>query len=293
MIGKLTTIAALAVATTASFVGTASADLSAPTTTSARSGGGAATGYPTLVGVRWAAHPAYDRVVFDFTGGTPGWRVSYEPLVGEGTGLPIPLLGPADLTIHFHVARTATSLASRFPDLPTVRQIGFGGDFEGYVSAGLGLRDRVGFRAFVLSGPPRFVVDVAHQPSGSFGTAAVSRAGTAADVLVSGIRAGAHPGYDRVVFDVVGSALPTVRVAYISTTSIGVTFTALGSATSSPHASYGGPSPVFVGLSEVRSVSLSSVGAGSMTFRISTAARHGFRLALLRSPTRVVVDIAR
>jgi hypothetical protein len=283
-IRSISTVFALAVAAAASFTGVS-----------------VAGGYPTLVGVRWAAHPAYDRVVFDFTGGTPGWSAAYGTLVGEGTGTPIPLAGPADLVLHFHIARAhddaghpTVSLASRYPALPTVRQIGFGGDFEGYVSVGLGLRDRVGFRVFALTGPPRLVVDVAHQPSAPFGTSSVSRAGTAADVVVSGIRTGAHPGYDRAVFDVAGTALPAVRVGYLSSTSstLVVTLVALGSATAAPHASYGGPSPVSVGLPALRSVSLASAGAGTLTFRLATAHRHGFRLALLTSPVRVVVDVA-
>ena len=271
----------------------ASAELPAPTRTATSTGAGEGTGYPTLVGVRWAAHPAYDRVVFDFANATPGWRAAYEPLRAQGTGDVVPLAGAATLALTFHVARTAIALRAMYPALPTLRQVGWGGDFEGYVGAGLGLRDRVGFRVFALSGPPRVVVDVAHQPAAPFGYTAVSRAGTAANALVGGIRTGVHPGYDRVVFDVTGTALPTVRVAYASSTSttVVVTLVALGSATAAPHASCAVPLPLTTGLTALRSVS-GTAGAGVLTFRLATSRRHGFRVAVLTGPTRVVTDLA-
>ena len=83
----------------------------------------------------------------------------------------MPLPGNADLLVRFQGAFTydINTGASTIdlgqvqnPRYPSLRQVRFGGAFEGYVSAGLGLRDRVGFRVFTLTGPDRVVVDVAH-----------------------------------------------------------------------------------------------------------------------------------
>ena len=58
---------------------TISGDLPAPTNTSPVVGSATASPDspvpPTLVGVRYGLHARYDRTVFDFTGGTPNYRV--------------------------------------------------------------------------------------------------------------------------------------------------------------------------------------------------------------------------
>jgi hypothetical protein len=137
-------------------------DLPAPYLTETVTGTG--TGYGQLVNVRTGRHDAYDRVVFDFTGGTPGYRVAYEPLVGQGTGNPVPLAGNASLVVVFNPTNAHGYDITRTlnPNLPTLKQIRFGGDFEGYVSAGVGLSGTVGFRVFQLHNPDRVVIDVAH-----------------------------------------------------------------------------------------------------------------------------------
>src|SRR5438876_19527 len=88
--------------------------------------------------VEWDSVDAHDRVVFASTGGTPGYRVGYGTLVAGGTGDPIPLAGKASLVVVFTPA-SAPGYDTRQvinPGLPTVKQIKFGEDFEGYVSAG-------------------------------------------------------------------------------------------------------------------------------------------------------------
>ncbi|GIH17485.1 AMIN-like domain-containing (lipo)protein [Rugosimonospora africana] len=143
---------------TAPVTGTATADPWGPTP-------------PVLTGVRTGRHANFDRTVFDFTGGTPGFRVEYGDLRQEGTGALVPLAGAAHLHVEFTGAytRDPRTGAGRFdlhtvanPALPTLRQVRFGGEFEAHIAAGLGLTHRAGFRAFALSNPPRVVVDVAH-----------------------------------------------------------------------------------------------------------------------------------
>jgi hypothetical protein len=175
--GVLTLTAAVA-ATLALSAGQAratDADLPAPTGTAPVSGTGTADpavpGTPKLINVRTGRHDAYDRTVFDFTGGTPDFTVAYGTLVGGGTGDPIPLAGNAALVVTFHpafahdVATGATTYdITRVldPNLPTLRQIRFGEDFEGHVTAGIGVADRVGFRVLQLHAPDRIAIDVAH-----------------------------------------------------------------------------------------------------------------------------------
>jgi hypothetical protein len=127
---------------------------------------GPGPGTATLVNVRTGRHDAYDRVVFDFTGGAPGYRVGYGTLVAGGTGTPIPLAGKASLVVVFTPADAHGYDIRQVidPGLPALVQVRFGEDFEGYVSAGLGLAQRVGFRVLVLHGPDRIAVDVAHPP---------------------------------------------------------------------------------------------------------------------------------
>jgi hypothetical protein len=152
----------------------AAADLPAPTRTDPVEGVATVPPWdpnpPTLTGIRWGRHDRYDRTVFDFTGGTPGYRVEYGLLVGIGTGDPIPVAGAATLRVVFDGGYPgAVDLGRTYdPRLPTLRQIRSGGAFEGRITFGLGLNDRVGFRVLQLTGPPRIAIDVAHQPTGSW-----------------------------------------------------------------------------------------------------------------------------
>jgi hypothetical protein len=144
-------------------------DLPAPTPTGPVTGASTGTGPATLTGIRTGRHDAYDRAVFDFRGGTPGWHVQYDVLRHQAQDVVIPVNGNATLVIVFNGVNVAQAPATRNPELPTLRQIKFGGAFEGYAGFGLGLRDRVGFRVFVLHAPERVVVDVAHAPARSCG----------------------------------------------------------------------------------------------------------------------------
>jgi hypothetical protein len=262
-------------------------DLPAPTPTKPIAGTATGKPLPTLTGLRTGGHDRYDRTVFDFTGGTPAYRVQYDVLRPQAQDGVIPVNGAATLVIVFEGVTVTKAPGTRNPELPTLRQIKFGGAFEGYASFGLGLRDRVGFRVFVLHGPDRVVVDVAHQPVQGFQTAAFTHNGPAAEVLADKVRFGHHPGYDRVVFDLKGSDLPTLRVAYVGST-LRLTFTGRGSATLSPHASFAGPAHYQFGKT---SVQFTVVGAGIMTADIKTGKRTGFRVLLLHNNTRVAVDL--
>ena len=125
---------------------------------------------PALTGIRAGSHPTYDRVVLDISGKAPGYRVRYVPvLTQDGSGFPVAVRGNARLQIVLTPTRahTETSGAStlRTPArkrwfLPQVKETVLVGDFEGYVSVGVGLAAKKPFRVFTLSSPTRIVVDV-------------------------------------------------------------------------------------------------------------------------------------
>ncbi|MDG4786455.1 hypothetical protein O7626_11020 [Micromonospora sp. WMMD1102] len=108
---------------------------------------------PYLVEIRAADHPegrpGYSRISFTFRGGFPSYELAYLGRIpAEGTGEPLRLPGNAFLRIRFVQAqahdergRSSVTTAPR-PELgfATLRGYAFGGDFEGYLTYGLGLR---------------------------------------------------------------------------------------------------------------------------------------------------------
>jgi AMIN domain len=297
--GVLTLAATVGLALTATTVSASSTDLPAPTGTAPVSATGTATGLgeTKLVNVRTGRHAAYDRTVFDFTAGTPGYHVEYGTLVNGGSGSPIPLAGAASLVVVFtpafaHDVNTGAVTyditRTLNPKLPTLQQIRFGEDFEAHVSAGLGLVDRVGFRVFQLHNPDRVVIDVAHQPTQPFGTQTVWVGDASQNTIVNGVRSGRHPGYDRLVFDLATTEPSLTFVGYRTTTS---TLTVGFSGRNVP-AVLPGPGTVHFGLPALRDLSWQGYGNGTATAFVSTAHRHGFRVMILHQPTRLVVDVA-
>lgn len=109
----------------------------------------------TLVGVFVGDHPegapAYQRMSFYFRGGYPSYRVSYVPqIVGDASGILIPVAGNAFLRVVFTSAQAHTSSGSSSVTSTPPATIGFtnlkayapAGDYEGYVSYGLGLQTK-------------------------------------------------------------------------------------------------------------------------------------------------------
>jgi hypothetical protein len=97
-----------------------------PTTT--RTAAAAHVGYLTAISV--GRHSGYDRVAFTFSEGIPGYAVGYVNQVRSD---------------------------------PMLLQARAAGDFESYLSFGIGLNQRTGFRVFTLTQPYRVVIDVAHR----------------------------------------------------------------------------------------------------------------------------------
>jgi len=112
----------------------------------------------------------YDRVVFHFRFGTPGYDVRYvAKVIKDPSGLPLSLLGNARLLVVLHDARAHTASGGSLPirsvftpGCTNVLQLKRAGDFEGVLSWGIGLRHTAGFRVFRLTNPTRVVIDVLH-----------------------------------------------------------------------------------------------------------------------------------
>lgn len=131
-----------------------------------------------LVDVRAGRHECFDRLVVDLEGFTGTYSVEYvDEVTGIGSGLPIRLRGNAELSILVESpAYDEDGDATYDPEdqrelvdttgYETFRQVAWAGSFEGQSKIGLGVRARLPFRTFFLTGPgetTRVVVDVAHR----------------------------------------------------------------------------------------------------------------------------------
>jgi hypothetical protein len=128
-----------------------------------------------LTGFRAAGHATFDRMVFQFRGRVPGYDVRYVTAVTQDpSDRPIPLQGRAFLRVVLRHASTSPGpgggpiplfVGTITPNLPSLKQVKGAGDFEQYLSFGLGLDHRVPFRVLTFTDPSRVVVDVAHPPA--------------------------------------------------------------------------------------------------------------------------------
>jgi hypothetical protein len=141
-----------------------------PFTTAPKSlAGSGGTAQPEVFRLAVGCHAGFDRLVIRSRNGNPSAAVRYVPRVeGDPSGLPIALLGHARLHAALQIARAHTEGGRSLipgtltPLCPNLRQVKVAGDFEGYVSFGLGLQRRTGFRVWQTTAPNRIVIDVAH-----------------------------------------------------------------------------------------------------------------------------------
>ena len=126
-----------------------------------------------LVDVRAARHEGFDRIVFEFQGGLPGYRVEYQapPILGDASGEPVEIAGNAFLRIRFEPAaahdpntgsQTYTGPRELSPGLPSLIEAQETGDFEAVLTWALGLSQEEDFRVYQLQDPFRIAIDVAH-----------------------------------------------------------------------------------------------------------------------------------
>jgi hypothetical protein len=122
-----------------------------------------------LTAVRTGKHGGYDRVVFQFSGGLPAVTTERVATVyADPRGTPVSLAGKSRLHVVFRGAsancpqpahRTWTGPSVLTPRYPQLLMIRAAGDFEGYLSFGIGLAARGGYHVSRLAGPDRVVID--------------------------------------------------------------------------------------------------------------------------------------
>jgi hypothetical protein len=133
-----------------------------------------------LLTVQTGRHECWDRVVFEFNGTARGYSVRYSAAVltdGEGLDLVPYTAGPAYLWVTLRApaydANHGSTIDARNGDhmanvlrYNTLRDVVFGGSFEGYTTFAVGVRARLPFRVLLLAGPgthSRIVLDIAHR----------------------------------------------------------------------------------------------------------------------------------
>jgi len=160
MNGKIKTFAVLATAllTMVALVPAASAQAPAQTT--------------VLTGVRVGKHADFDRVVLDFTGPAPQVSAQVvDQLYYDGSGKPVEIDGTYFLEVrstpaaaHDDNGQSTYPGPRKFttPQLGNVQAFALTGDFEGYLTVGLGYRRIASHQVFTLTDPTRVVIDIKH-----------------------------------------------------------------------------------------------------------------------------------
>ena len=121
-----------------------------------------AAGEAVLTAVRAARQDGFDRLVFQFSGGLPGYQARYVGQVTAADGGRVALEGAAFLLLAFDGASGAgfaqRDLHPRFGSLKQVRLVDEG---DGRLRFGVGLDAVAGYLAHELTGPDRVIIDVA------------------------------------------------------------------------------------------------------------------------------------
>lgn len=109
----------------------------------------------------------YERLVVEFTGGTPGYQARYvTEVIRPGSGAPLPLVGQAQLELvlssasaHDDQGASTLRTAASGQDSTGALSYAVAGDFEGMVHIGIGLPRATEFRIVSLSSPDRLAID--------------------------------------------------------------------------------------------------------------------------------------
>lgn len=125
-----------------------------------------------VVGLRFASHDGFDRVVIDLRRAFPRGSAHYRRHFRyEGSGEKVPILGRSGLSVDLVSAAGHTYSGKNVydgpriarPHLDTLKAVALTGDTEGSIGFALALTHRADYRVFRLSHPRRLVIDVRHE----------------------------------------------------------------------------------------------------------------------------------
>jgi hypothetical protein len=138
---------------------------------------GASTGTEIALVDRIAVgrHEGYDRVVFQFRNGLPGYRIEYvdPPLKEDGSGNPVSVQGNAIVLVRMDPAsgfdlntgegvmvyKGPKRIHGSAAGTSVVQELVRTGDFEAVLSWAIGLSDKVDFLVRTAKSPARLIVD--------------------------------------------------------------------------------------------------------------------------------------
>jgi hypothetical protein len=122
------------------------------------------TGDAVLAKVRAARQDGYDRLVFEFRGGLPGYQARYVGQVTTAGGEHLDLEGTAFLLLAFDGASSGDAGAASQdlrPRLGSLRQVRLVDEGGGRLRFAVGVDAVAGYLAHELTDPDRVIVDVA------------------------------------------------------------------------------------------------------------------------------------
>ena len=135
--------------------------------TCADASGGSEQAGSNVVGVRIGQHDGYDRLVIEFSGAIPSYKVqlrSGTSFTESPRGQTVTLSGTNGVLVVVHPVFNWTSYSGPFafkPDFPILREARQIENFEGYQQWALGIQGTPCLRVTTLASPSRLVVDVA------------------------------------------------------------------------------------------------------------------------------------
>jgi hypothetical protein len=117
-----------------------------------------------LRATRIGPQTGFDRVVFEFEGTVPGYRIEYvdQPIRECGTGRAVQVAGQGWLRVRIDPAQATVGDFNRTVDHTVLQQLVKTCNSAGQVEWVLGLRAPNRYRTLVLGEPARLVVDVLH-----------------------------------------------------------------------------------------------------------------------------------
>ena len=117
-----------------------------------------------ITDVRVGSHPGYDRLVIEFSGGLPTYKlVAQDPstFVGPASGRPVAVAGTAGFHLFIYQMDIPPTYANGnlAPAYSVLKQVVVMGVFEGQADVAIGVGSTVCPIVSTLAGPNRLVID--------------------------------------------------------------------------------------------------------------------------------------